>query len=90
MTRRCLEQIRAQSYPHDRLELIVADGQSTDGMAELIENYSLNGIAARVIRVEANEFIRAIPPEKGVARCLLGSRVDVRRMHLVEAFDDNQ
>ncbi len=33
----CLASILAQDYPADRLEIIVADGQSTDGTRELLE-----------------------------------------------------
>lgn len=34
--RRCLEELLAQGYPAERLELIVADGESTDGSAHIV------------------------------------------------------
>jgi len=47
----CLEQLRAQSYPHDRMEVVVADGQSSDGTVQLIQTCSLGTIAVRLVRV---------------------------------------
>jgi|DewCreStandDraft_2_1066082.scaffolds.fasta_scaffold01071_11 glycosyltransferase involved in cell wall biosynthesis len=37
---RCLESIAAQDYPRERLELIIADGGSTDGTLELCRRYT--------------------------------------------------
>ncbi len=34
---RCIESIRQQDYPQDRLEIIVVDGQSNDGSREKVE-----------------------------------------------------
>lgn len=36
----CLQSIAAQDYPHDRLELVIADGGSTDGTLELCRQYT--------------------------------------------------
>jgi glycosyltransferase involved in cell wall biosynthesis len=36
---RCLDSILATDYPRDRLELLVADGRSTDGTRDLLERY---------------------------------------------------
>ncbi len=33
----CLEAVRAQTYPADRIEVVVADGRSTDGCREFVE-----------------------------------------------------
>ena len=49
----CLEQIRHQSYPSDRLEVIIADGQSTDRTVELIKGYPRSAETVRVIEVES-------------------------------------
>lgn len=37
--RQCLESVRAQVYPKDRLELLVMDGGSTDGTQEAAHSY---------------------------------------------------
>lgn len=39
---RCLNSIKAQDYPHDRLEIIVIDDGSTDGTADRVEAH-VNG-----------------------------------------------
>lgn len=36
--------IIAQDYPHDKIELIIADGGSTDGTLEAFEEYKKNVI----------------------------------------------
>jgi cellulose synthase/poly-beta-1,6-N-acetylglucosamine synthase-like glycosyltransferase len=45
---RCLESLRAQDYPPDRYEVIVADDRSTDGTADILRRYehSWNGLRA--------------------------------------------
>ena len=37
---RCLDSIVANGYPHDRLDVVVADGMSTDGTRDLLRDYS--------------------------------------------------
>ena len=36
--RRCLEAVQAQDYPADRMEIIVADGMSTDDTPQIVES----------------------------------------------------
>ncbi len=37
---RCLTSVRAQDYPHDKLEVIVVDDGSTDGTADIAETHA--------------------------------------------------
>jgi glycosyltransferase involved in cell wall biosynthesis len=37
---RCLDSILASAYPADRLQILVADGRSTDGTRQILENYT--------------------------------------------------
>lgn len=46
---RCLSQIVRQDYPSDRLEIIVADGMSTDRTGDLVKSYATDGIPVRVV-----------------------------------------
>jgi len=36
----CLDAILANDYPHDRLEVLVADGMSTDGTRDVLADYT--------------------------------------------------
>src|SRR5437899_10995058 len=46
---RCLSQIARQDYPRDRLEVIVADGMSTDRTREIADSFLAGGIRLRVV-----------------------------------------
>jgi len=46
---RCLSQIVEQDYPSDRLEIIVADGMSTDRTREIVKSFATNGIPIRIV-----------------------------------------
>ncbi|PAP74761.1 hypothetical protein B1759_17605 [Rubrivirga sp. SAORIC476] len=49
---RCLEALRAQDYPADRLSIVVADDHSTDGTAEVVRDAAArDGIAISYVRV---------------------------------------
>src|SRR5581483_7609831 len=37
---RCLDSILANDFPHDRLEILVVDGRSTDGSRQIVGNYA--------------------------------------------------
>jgi succinoglycan biosynthesis protein ExoA len=45
----CLEAVFAQDYPADRLEVIVADGLSTDGTREIAESFKSDHSSLQVI-----------------------------------------
>ena len=65
----CLDSIVASDYPADRMEVIVADGMSTDGTREMVAGY------ARVTRIDNPERItpvglnRAIEASRGERPC---------------------
>ena len=46
---RCLASVLAQSYPADRMEIIVADGMSTDGTREIVNAFRHLGISLRMV-----------------------------------------
>lgn len=48
---RTLTQIHEQSYPHDRMEVIVTDGLSTDATADIVRRFAVThpGLAVRLI-----------------------------------------
>jgi glycosyltransferase involved in cell wall biosynthesis len=46
---RCLDSILAGDYPGDRLEILVADGRSTDGTRELLARYSAEHPSVRLL-----------------------------------------
>jgi glycosyltransferase involved in cell wall biosynthesis len=46
-----LEQLRSQDYPHDRFEILVANGKSVDGTGEVVESFGKNtSISVRLIQ----------------------------------------
>ena len=42
---RCLQSIRSQRYPQDRIEIIIADGASTDTTRDIVSAYNVNWFA---------------------------------------------
>jgi succinoglycan biosynthesis protein ExoA len=47
--RRTLEMLLGQDYPPDRFEVLVVDGESTDGTAEIVNEFARNGHPARLL-----------------------------------------
>ena len=45
----CLDAVFAQDYPHDRMEVIIADGESTDGTLKIIQEMQQRHPNLRVI-----------------------------------------
>jgi glycosyltransferase involved in cell wall biosynthesis len=73
--RRCLESIRRQDYPQDRVQILVADGGSTDRTREIAEGYGA-AIVDNPLKL-AEEGLRA-----GMSH--------VEREHVVIFADDNE
>lgn len=57
---KCLESIIKQSYPKDKLEVLVVDGKSEDGTREILEKY-----------IEKYPFIRLLDNPKRITPCAL-------------------
>jgi glycosyltransferase involved in cell wall biosynthesis len=51
-TRRCLESIRAQDYPQEKIEIVIVDSYSTDGTIEVARE-----LGARVILTEIRGYM---------------------------------
>ena len=49
----CLQSIRSQRYPQERIEIIVSDGASTDGTREIASGYNVRWIAVDPSRQSA-------------------------------------
>jgi succinoglycan biosynthesis protein ExoA len=65
----CLDSILASGYPRDRLEILVADGQSRDGTRELAHSYAARYSQVRVIdnplRITPAALNRALDHARG-------------------------
>lgn len=68
---RCLGSVLAQDYPHDRMEVLVADGMSTDSSPRMLAE-----LAARDPRVKVIENPGLIVPT-GLNRLIAAARGDV-------------
>jgi len=73
--RRCLESIRQQKYPQDHVQILIADGGSTDKTREIAEGYGAT-IVDNPLKL-AEEGLRV-----GMSQ--------VRREHVVIFADDNE
>lgn len=69
----CLDSIVAQNYPLNRMEILVADGESTDGTREIVERYAASHPEACIRIVDNPDRIQAA----GCNRAILVSRGDV-------------
>jgi succinoglycan biosynthesis protein ExoA len=65
----CLRAVQAQTYPRDRVEVLVADGGSSDGTRDILERLAAEDRRIRVIdnpkRIQAAGVNRAIREARG-------------------------
>lgn len=77
---RCLDALAAQTWPRDRIEVIVADGCSEDGSAAVARGY-MDGLNLTVVENPARNtpsgFNRALVAARGEVVIILGARAEV-------------
>ncbi len=73
---RCLESLVAQDYPHDRFEVIVIDGNSTDGSRELVESLQEEIPNLRLLENRGKHTARGLNIGLAMARGEVITRVD--------------
>jgi succinoglycan biosynthesis protein ExoA len=77
----CLDQIEKQDYPKELMEVIVVDGSSSDGTAELVETHAVLGMSIVVVRLKctgrAIALNSGIKLAKGSAICRLDVRTQI-------------
>lgn len=76
----CLRQVIAQDYPADRLEIIVADGMSTDRTREIVERFSGGEIPLRVLPNPGMGRTQGLNVAIRAARGDVIARVDARTL----------
>lgn len=72
----CIKSILAQDFPKDDLEVIFADGMSTDGTRRIVSSYA-----------EKFPFIRMIDNPKRIAPAALNTAISVARGDIVMRLD---
>ncbi len=82
----CLRSVIAQTYPHDRLEVLVADGGSTDRTRAIVAEFSARHPFIRLIdnpgRIQACGLNRAIEASQGSLIARLDAHAAWRPEHL--------
>ena len=73
---RCLASLAAQDYPHDRFEVIVIDGASTDGSRELVESMREEVPNLRLLENRGKHTARGLNIGLAFARGEVVTRVD--------------
>jgi cellulose synthase/poly-beta-1,6-N-acetylglucosamine synthase-like glycosyltransferase len=79
---RCLNSIKAQDYPHEKLEVIVVDDGSTDGTAERVEEH-VNGNHVYDGNGNGTFRLRGVPIKVGP---FAGTLALIRNGHRVKAY----
>ena len=72
----CIESIIAQDYPKDNLEVIFADGMSTDRTREIVEEYATK-----------YPFIRLIDNPKRIVPPALNAAIDASHGEIIMRLD---
>lgn len=78
---RCLDSILASEYPHDRLEIIVADGLSDDGTRAVLDEYASRHSSIRVLDNRRRITPAALNIAIGAARGELIVRMDAHTIY---------
>lgn len=86
---RCLAALAAQTYPHERLEVIVVDGCSDDGTDRLARPWMGRSPAVRVLenpaRLTPAGFNAGIRAARGEVIVILGARAEVAPDFITES-----
>jgi len=79
----CLDSILRQDYPLDKIEICVVDGQSTDGSAEIVQQYAQRHSNIRLLRNPDRITPKALNIGARAARgeviIILGAHTQVKR-----------
>ena len=69
----CLDSILSQDYPLQRMEILIADGESTDGTREIVERYAAAHPEANIQVIRNPDRIQAA----GCNRAIVASRGEI-------------
>jgi len=79
--RECIEQLANQDYPLEKIEVLIADGGSTDKTLDIVEKLGIRGLKCHIINVgcsgRAQGLNAAIRAARGEAICRLDARTRV-------------
>jgi len=88
---RCLDSILTGDYPSDRMEVLIADGESTDGTRALIEQYAAKDCRVRLIpnprRSTPEGLNRAIEQAHGEVVARIDAHATVARDYLTRCVE---
>ncbi|GMV32762.1 MAG: glycosyltransferase family 2 protein [Chloroflexi bacterium] len=81
-----LDSLRAQTYPHDKMEVVIADGMSTDGTRTEIESFKRRhpGFEIRVMENRARTIPSGVNQAIREARGAILIRLDAHSMPIPE------